>query len=190
MNTQRWEIERALDEVSASSAGGAPFLIAFGFTLFTSAIVSYFVPIHVAAVIVLFQGNLALPLAFWLERRLAHGTMSADNPLKSLSILMAMSQIVGLPAVFLAYNLHPAYAPAALAAIGGVHFLPYAWLHRTRIYTILGVAISAGAFAIAVVAKRDSLPWVLFYMSILYWIAVPFLMIHARRIAPAARVPA
>src|SRR5690242_20052412 len=102
MNSQPSDLRRALDEVSASSAGGAPFLFAFGLTLLASATVSYFVPLKVAAVVLMFQGNVALPLAFWLERKLGHGTMARDNPLRPLAVMMAMSQLLGLPAVFIA----------------------------------------------------------------------------------------
>jgi hypothetical protein len=52
-----WEstdLERVLDEVSASSAVGV-----------------------------------ALPLSFWLERRMASQSMAPDNPLRPLSIQMA-----------------------------------------------------------------------------------------------------
>jgi predicted PurR-regulated permease PerM len=93
------DLERAQDEVSASSAGGAPFLIAYGLTLFVTAILYFFLPIQVVALVAMFQGSLALPLAFWLERRLGAGPISPDNPLRPLSVQMAMSQILALPAV-------------------------------------------------------------------------------------------
>ena len=97
--TNRMSFETALDEVSTGSAGGAPFLIAFGLSLFLTGLISFSLTERAAALILLFQGNLALPLAFWLERRMGTGTMSADNPLKTLSIQWAMTQILALPAV-------------------------------------------------------------------------------------------
>lgn len=172
----------ALDEVSASSAGGAPFLIAFALTLAASGVAGLLLPLKVAAVVVLFQGNLALPLAFVLERRMAARSMAADHPLRPLSVQMAMSQIVALPVVLLIYFLEPAYVPAAMAAIGGGHFLPYAWLHRTRIYAVLGVAVSLGAFALAAWLGRGSFAPVLFYLSACYAVAAPLLIRHARRV--------
>ena len=45
----------------------------------------------------MFQGGVALPLAFWLERRMGTGRMQADNPFRALSGQMAMSQALGLP---------------------------------------------------------------------------------------------
>jgi len=190
MNASNGALDRALDEVSASSAGGAPFLIAFGLTLFLTAIASFFLPLKVAAIVVMFQGNLALPLAFWLERRLGRGRMAADNPLRPLSVLMAMSQIVALPVVFLIYALSPTYVPAALAAVGGGHFLPYAWLQRTRVYSVLGVVVSVGAFALSLVLKRDAFAWVLFFMTACYWVATPWLLAHSRRLAARAEATA
>lgn len=174
-------IAAALDDVTASSAGGAPFLIAFGFTLAASAVLALFLPVKVAALVVLFQGNLALPLAFLLERRLALRRISGDDPLRPLAVQMAMSQIVALPVVLLVYGLQPAYVPGAMAAIGGGHFLPYTWLHRTRIYTVLGVAVSVGAFAICLWLGPRSFAPVLFYMSACYAAAAPLLLRHARR---------
>lgn len=180
------DLERALDDVSASSAGGAPFLIAFGLTLALCGVLGLVLPIRIVAIVVLFQGNLALPLAFFLERRLRARPAPADDPFKALSIQLAMSQIVALPAVILAYSLHPAYVPAAMAAIGGGHFLPYAWLHRTRIYLILGVAVSLGALALSLTLGVRSFSPVLFFTSACYGIAAPLLMAHARRMVADA----
>ena len=65
------EIERARHEVSQSSAGGAPFLMTFGATLLACALLSFVLTTEQAALAVMFQGGVALPIAFWLERRLA-----------------------------------------------------------------------------------------------------------------------
>ena len=188
--TNMSDIDRALDDVSASSAGGAPFLIAFGFTLAVCGVLGLVLPLRTAAIITLFQGNLALPLAFLLERRLGTRRMAADHPLKPLALQMAMSQIVALPAVLLAFALHPAYVPAAMAAIGGGHFLPYAWLQRTRIYVVLGVAVSVGALALSLALRREAFSPVLFYISACYAVAAPLLLRHARRITARTGVPA
>jgi len=183
------DIERALDDVSASSAGGAPFLIAFGLTLAICAVLGQMLPVRVAALITLFQGNLALPLAFLLERKLRARPSQGDR-LRPLAIQLAMSQIVALPAVLLVYSLEPAYVPAALVAVGGGHFLPYAWLHRTPVYIFLGVGVSVGAYALAIALGRDSFSPVLFYVSACYLAAAPALLFHARRLTAHAGAPA
>jgi hypothetical protein len=172
----------ARGEVSASSVGGAPFLLAFGVTLFATGVASYFVPVRTAALIALFQGGLALPAAFWLERRMGSGPMAADNPLRSLSVQLAMTQIVALPAVIIVFSMEPRLVPATLAAIAGGHFLPYAWLQRTSAYTALAVATSLGAVAIQIVLKSSAFPWILFWMSACYWITAPVVYRNARRL--------
>jgi hypothetical protein len=173
------DLEQAQDEVSASSSGGAPFLIAYGLTLFITAILSFFLPINIVALVAMFQGSIALPLAFWLERRMGSGPMSSDNPLRPLSVQMAMSQILALPAIIVAYTLDPRLVPVVLAAVGGAHFLPYAWLHRTQLYAALAVAISVGAFILQLVLRSESFPYILFYMSLVYWVMVPLVYRHA-----------
>src|SRR4030095_5036690 len=82
------DLDRALIEVSASSAGGAPFLIALGATFLACAALWFFFPTRTAALMVMFQGSVALPLAFGLERRLGSKRMAPDNPLRPLSVQM------------------------------------------------------------------------------------------------------
>ena len=165
------DLDAARDEVSRSSAGGAPFLAVFGATLLACAVASLFVTRQQAALMVMFQGGLALPLAFLLERRLGSGRMADDNPLRPLSIQLAMSQIVAFPVVILVYSLNPGGVPLTMAAIAGGHFLPYAWLQRTRVYVWLAVAVSAGALAIQIALGSRAFPWVLAHMTLCYWIA-------------------
>lgn len=176
------DLYRAQTDVSASSAGGAPFLIAYGATFFITAILSFFISRETAALIAMFQGGVALPFAFWLERKLGSKRMEADNPLRALSAQMAVSQALGLPALIIAYSLNPATVPVVLAAIGGMHFLPYAWLHRTRIYIILGITVSIGAFILQIVLRSAAFSYILLYVSAVYWITAPLVYRHATRL--------
>jgi hypothetical protein len=161
-------IDVARDEASASSAGGAPFLIAFGTTIFLTALAGLLLPVKAAAVVLLFQGNIALPAAFLLQRRMATTTMSRENPLKPLSIQVAMSQIVALPAVILVYSFAPWAVPAAFAAVGAAHFFPYSWMHRTPVYIVLGIVISVGSFFITGTLREQSFTPVLLFVSACY----------------------
>lgn len=173
------DLQAALGNVSASSAGGAPFLIAYGLTFFITAILTYFLPRPTVALIAMFQGGVALPLAFYLERRMRFQRKAPDNPLQSLSGQMAFSQVLGLPALIVAYSLNPGAVPVMLASLGGVHFLPYAWLHRTRIYIVLAVAVSVGAFALQVLLGSAAFAVILFYVALLYWVVALLVYRHA-----------
>lgn len=173
MTALQSDLVRAQNEVSASSAGGAPFLMAYGGTLLVTGILYYLLPLSTVALIAIFQGTVALPIAFWLERQLGWQTRSAANPLQSLSVQMAMSQVLALPATIIAYSLNPAVVPAVLAAVGGGHFLPYAWLHRTRAYVVLAVLVSLGAFALQLLLKASAFPYILFFMALVYAFIAP-----------------
>jgi len=179
MNDNTMSLANAFDEVSANSAGGAPFLIAYGATFIISGILSFVLPAETAALIVMFQGALALPAAFWLERRIGWGRMSANNPLRSLSMLLALSQALALPALLVAFNMNPRSLPVILAGLGGVHFLPYVWLHRNQLYGVLAAAISLGAFGLQLVLGPMAFHIILLYVGVVYWLAAPFVYGHA-----------
>jgi hypothetical protein len=182
MNQNTMNLDQAFTEVSASSAGGAPFLIAYGTTFIISGILTYLLPAETAALIILFQGGVALPVAFWLERKIGWGRMAANNPLRALSVQLAVSQALALPALIVAFQLNPRSIPVILAGLGGVHFLPYAWLHRTKLYTALAVAISLGAFGLQILLGSMAFHIILFYVGVIYWLAAPFVYRHAAQL--------
>jgi hypothetical protein len=185
MSNSTQSLNEAFTEVSASSMGGAPFLIAYGATFLITAVLSFFLPRSTAALIAMFQGGVALPAAFWLERKMGSRRMAADNPLRTLSVQMAMSQALGLPLLILVYSLNPAGLPLALASLGGVHFLPYAWLHRTRIYVFAAVAVSIGAFAIQIGLAKNAFSYILLFVAVVYGITAPLVYKHAANLIKA-----
>lgn len=180
------DIDHALDDVSASSAGGSPFLLSYGLTFCATAILSFLLPIRTVAVIAMFQGAVALPLAFWLECRLGLKRMASDNPLRSLSGQMAISQALGLPALIATYSLDPNLVPLVLASLGGVHFLPYAWLQRSHVYIYLAVAVSVGAYGIQVILPANEFTVILLYVALLYWAGAVLVYRKAARLVAAS----
>jgi hypothetical protein len=177
------DVNRARLEITITSAAGSPFLVAFGLTILLTGLAAFALPTKTAALVLLFQGNAALPLAFWLERRLGWGTMSPDNPLKALSVQLAMSQMAAFPVVVLAYALAPWSVGAAVASVAGGHFVPYAWLQGTRIYIVLGVVVSVGSLVLTLVLRETALPWTLLFMGVAYWVAAIGLYRHAAAVA-------
>jgi hypothetical protein len=174
MDPVRTDLRSAMGEVSASSAGGSPFLIAYGATFFITGLLSLILDERITAMVAMFQGAVALPAAFFLERRMSSRRMSADNPLRSLSVLLAVSQALALPALIMAFSLNPRSVPLVLASLGGVHFLPYSWLHRSRVYTYLAAAVSLGAFAIQILLTTVAFTAILLFVGLVYWVAAPF----------------
>jgi len=98
---------------------------------------------------------------------------------------MAVSQALALPALIVAYSLNPRSRPVVLADLGYVHYLPYAWLHRTRLYIYLAVAVSIGSFLLQLVLQSATFLSILFYVAVIYFIASPLVYRHAARITLA-----
>lgn len=187
MNNNYDDFQHARDEVSASSAGGAPFLISYGITFVLTGIIAFFFEREISALIVMFQGAVALPLAFGLERRMGTKRMSSDNPLRNLSALLAISQALAIPFLIVVYNIDPSQIPVVMAGLGGMHFLPYAWLHRTRLYIILAAIISLGSFILILVLQTKAYSYILIFVGIIYWIAAPLVYRHAKKIVIDAK---
>ena len=184
-----WDLDRARQEVSQSSAGGAPFLICFGASLLICGIASFYLPVKQAALMVMFQGGVALPAAFMLERMMAWGPMAKENPLNTLSVQLAMSQIVAFPIVIAMYDLRPGAVPLAMAAIAGGHFLPYAWLQRTNVYVWLAVAVSLGALGLQIALGARAFPFVLMHMTLCYWIGAVLVYRAAKQLTAPSLPP-
>jgi hypothetical protein len=178
-----WTVCEARRSASGTAAMGAPWLVAFAITLSVAAALSFVLPLQVAVLVIVFQGGIALPLAFMLERRLGDGPMAVGHPLRSLSVQLAMVQILALPAVIMMYSVDPALVPATFAAIGGAHFLPYVWLHRTRIYLVLGIAISLGSWAIMLIAGGQGYRLVMIWWPVCYAVAAVLLLRRYRRVS-------
>lgn len=180
------DLDAARADATRSSGGGIGFLLAYACTLAIVTGIAYASAVEVAALAFLFQGGVALPLAFWSERRLGFPPMAKDNPLRSLSIQLAMVQVVALPAAILVYALDPLYLPAAFAAVAGGHFLPYAWLHRTRAYVALAVATSLLPMALMAGFGAAGFPLVPASLAALYLAMAGFLWVRVGRTARGA----
>lgn len=180
-----WDLDQARQEVTQSSAGGAPFLICFGTTLLACAIASFYLTPAQAALAVMFQGMLGLPAAFILERKMAWGPMAKVNPLNVLSVQLAMSQIVAFPIVIAMYDLRPGAVPLAMASIAGGHFLPYAWLQRTNVYMWLAIAVSGGALVLQVMLGADAFAYILMHMTACYWVGAALVYRAAKNLTTA-----
>lgn len=146
----------ARDELRWSSRGGFAFLFANGLVWIITALLTFILPLKTAALLIICQGVVALPLAFALERLLKFAALPKGNALVPLVIQAALVQIVALPAVILAYVFAPAYVPAVFAAIVGAHLLPYAWLHKSSLYIALGLTISLVSYLMAAILHEAS----------------------------------
>jgi hypothetical protein len=72
------------------------------------------------------------------------------------------------------------YIPAVLASyLLRWKLIRLTQLHRTRLYVVLAVAVSIGAFVLQLFLRSEAFPYILIYMSLVYWILAPLVYRHA-----------
>jgi hypothetical protein len=76
-----------------------------------------------------------------------------------------------------------------MAGIGGMHFLPYAWLHRTQLYATLAFSVAFGAFALQLWLGASAFPYILLFVAVVYGLLAPLVQRHAARLVTAAGPP-
>nr|WP_188744935.1 hypothetical protein [Phycicoccus endophyticus] len=105
----------------------------------------------------LFQGVVALPLAFGLQALTNVGAPPKDPILTELVVVLAVSQVAALPLVIVLVATRRWLASSlVMAVVTAVHFVPYSWLYRTPLYYVLaGVLAVAIPVTLRVTTRRD-----------------------------------
>jgi len=164
--TRSEAIDSARRVAIISSGAGYPFLLVFACVWTGASVLSYVVPREVAPWVYLFLGLPAMPIAIYVERRVAskHPT-DGKSEFLPLTLQILFVQIVAYPAVMIVWSVASDYVPVAFAAVVGAHFLPFQWVYRTPLYGILGVVVAVGPYLIAAVAGEDSLHYTGFFVG-------------------------
>ncbi len=148
------------DESVAANRGGLSFVLVHGITWLVAGCLALVLAPTSAALVYLFQGLVAFPASLAVERLLGFRTLSSrDNSLVNLFVLIAVAQGLALPASIIVFNLDPLYVPIVFAATSSGHFLPYAWLYRTRAYILLGVVTGLGPFGLLLLLGAQPAFW-------------------------------
>lgn len=155
MTTPRTSAEER-DAARFGNLGGFTFLLVHGVTFAIAGVLSYLLETEPAALVYLFQGIVAFPVALGVERLLGLRMAGRDDSLTPLFIQVASIQLVALPAVIYVFELEPLLVPAAFAAVAGAHFLPYVWLQRTPIYGVLAVFTSLAPWGLLILLDRET----------------------------------
>lgn len=103
-----------------------------------------------------FLTGIVFPIGF-LITRLAGGDLFAKSPgLTPLGALLAALQFFYWPIIILVFNLAPAWTPWTMAVLFGAHFLPYAWLYRSRAYAFLTISVAISLSALAIITREPN----------------------------------
>lgn len=148
------DLPTTLNQLAELNYSGAVFLVAYGLTWLACALLWRHISPKNAALVTLFQGMVALPIALGVSAALG---MFDDRPggemITQLSMLVAMSQLLILPLLIVLHAKKNYTAiPLLFALAGAIHFVPYAWLYQTPIYVIMSVVL---AVALTVVYSVD-----------------------------------
>jgi hypothetical protein len=163
-----------------SSLAGFPILLVFGFVWTTAGALTYVVPRDMAPWLYLVLGMPAMPIAIALERRLGYIPAPSPDPLLPLTLQILFVQIVAFPAILLVWDATPALVPVAFAAVVGAHFLPFHWVYRTSLYTVLGIVVAVGPFALAVLFGEKALHYTGFFVGAALFAGAAAARAHAR----------
>ncbi len=142
-------------EIIRSARRGYPILItAAGFFAVIAAL-SFVLPTHTLGLAWLFGMMIIFPSGVVLGRFLGVQLVTTDNPLGTLGGLVSGIQGAFIPVFIVIYQFVPQYLPLAVGLLGGAHFLPYAWIYRSRAYwfVTLGTCLSALVIGIGLVSK-------------------------------------
>jgi hypothetical protein len=122
-----------------------------------------------------------------LLTRLAGGDLFARSAaLTSLGLLLAAVQLFYWPVIVVVFRQAPDWTPFTMAVLFGSHFLPYAWLYRSRGYAFLAVATAVLLTGAALVAGGPLYPTAPLIAAGCYFVSVVLLWTEVRGSAPRA----
>jgi Flp pilus assembly protein TadB len=148
---ERLDLTESLNALAEQNHYGVAFLVAYGATWVLCGIAWRYLQPGRAALVTLFQGMVAAPVALALS--FATGALGGDRPVDDaithLSILIGASQFLGLPfLIFLHARSLFTLVPYAFAAVCSMHFVLYSWLYQTPWYVLMSVAIVIGGLVL------------------------------------------
>lgn len=133
------------DQIIRSAKRGYPILISAAAFFALMGALAQVLPTRVLGLAWIFGMMVIFPVGVGLGRLLGARVMTTDNPLGTLGGLVAGTQAFFIPVFIVIYQFLPQYLPLAVGLLGGAHFLPYAWIYRSRAYLFvtLGIGLSA-----------------------------------------------
>jgi hypothetical protein len=88
---------------------------------------------------------LVYPAGYLINRALGGDLLARGHPLGGIVRTLGATEGLGWAVTGVFVLQAPTLVPFAMAAMAGAHFLPFAWLYRSRAYAVLGAASVTGA---------------------------------------------
>lgn len=103
---------------------------------------------RILALFYVLGAGLLFPFSLVVAKVMKLDTFAKGNPIAPLAGLLGAVQILYIPLMIGALLVVPHMVPWFLAVLVGAHFLPYAWLFRSRAYVFASVSIPLAAGAV------------------------------------------
>jgi formate/nitrite transporter FocA (FNT family) len=129
-----------------------------------------------------FLTGLVFPVGVALTRVAGGNLFSKSAGLTPLGILLAALQVFFWPIIVLVYALSPAWTPWAMAILFGSHFLPYAWLHRSRAYAFLSASVAIALTGLVLITRAPMPATVPLVTAACYAAAIVWMWVENRRL--------
>lgn len=173
-------------DIIVSAKRGYPILVSAAAFFAVMAVMEAYLPQRTLGLAWIFGMMVIFPLGVLLGLVLGARVLTTDNPLGNLGGLVAGAQAFFIPVFIVVYQFVPQYLPLAVGLLGGAHFLPYAWIYRSRAYVFvtLGICLSALVCGTALVSIAYTV--VPMGMASVFAIAAAWIVLE-NRAEPSAR---
>ena len=129
-------------------------------------------PIPQAVLYSFFLTGPVFPMGVLLTRLAGGNLFTKSAGLTPLGLMLAALQLFFWPIIVLVYALSPAWTPWTMAVLFGSHFLPYAWLHRSRAYGFLSASVAISLTTLALVTRAPMPETVPLVTAACYFVAI------------------
>lgn len=169
------------DQIIKSAKRGYPILISAAGFFALIASLGQILPQRTLGLAWIFGLMIIFPIGVALGRVLNAQVITTDNPLGNLGGLVAGTQAFFIPVFIVIYQFVPQYLPLAVGLLGGAHFLPYAWIYRSRAYVFVTLGICLSALVLGIAFTSVAYTVVPLGMAAIFAIAVLWIVSENRR---------
>jgi len=124
---------------------------------------------------------IGLALTAWFGGRLFE-----KHAFSSLGGVLAATQLAYWPVIILVWIRIPEWTPFTMAVLFGSHFLPYAWLYRSRAYAVLAISTVLVTTVAVMVARQPLMTTIPLIAAGCYAVSTVLLMRELRTLSVPA----
>ncbi|MBG9546197.1 DUF7010 family protein [Cytobacillus firmus] len=141
-------VEQARDNLIATAKKGYPILLGGAIVWLLMALIPFVFAKEIVHLIWIWGLMAIFPLGLMLGHVLKIDLFVKNNPLSELGAFTAAPQAFFIPVFIVVYMKIPEYLPFTIGLLGASHFLPYAWIYKSKAYLIMAIGMGLSSFII------------------------------------------